>query len=95
MPRWMRRRSSEAGDCGAARVGEELAKMEKPKGGRPEKTGMKHIPVIAEPTTLAAGLVRHQCSPFGRRRLGRVGLALRFPAQRLGLLVGRARQPQP
>jgi hypothetical protein len=35
-----------------ARVGEELAKMEKARGGRPEKTGMKHIPVIAEPTTL-------------------------------------------
>ena len=45
--------------------------------------------------TLAAGLVRDQIRPCARRRLGRVGLALRFPAQRLGLLVGLPRQPQP
>ena len=32
---------------------------------------------------LAVGLVPQQVGPFGRRRLGRVGLALRFPAQRL------------
>lgn len=41
--------------------------------------------------TLAAGLVRQQVSPFGRRRLGRVGFALRFPAQRRALLVGLPR----
>ena len=35
-----------------ARVGEELAKMEKPKGGRPEKTGCRQQPVIAGPMTL-------------------------------------------
>ena len=35
-----------------ARVGEELAKMEKARGGRPEKTGITAIPVIAEPMTL-------------------------------------------
>lgn len=34
-----------------ARVGEELAKMEKARGGRPEKTGITVIPVIAEPMT--------------------------------------------
>ena len=47
--------------------------------------------IVAEPMTLAVDLVPQQVGPCARRRLGRVGFALRFLAQQRALLVGLPR----